>query len=86
MIQRTQFGHMTAGATADVAVWKLLEGDFGFADASGGGIKGRQRLLCELTLKDGRIAWNWNALGAVDFRTLPPDYGVRKRIDQIVLP
>ncbi len=86
MIQRTQFGHMTAGATADVAVWKLLEGDFGFADASGGGIKGRQRLLCELTLKDGRIAWNWNALGAVDFRTLPPDYGVRKGIDQIVLP
>ena len=86
MIQRTQLGHITPGATADVAVWRLLEGEFGFADAAGGGIKGRQRLSCELTLKDGRIAWNWNALGAVDFHTLPPDYGVRKGIDQIVLP
>ena len=86
MIQRPQLGHLSPGSVADVAVWKLMTGEFSYADAAGGRIDGKERLLCELTLKDGRICWNWNALGTVDWRTLPPDYGIRKGIDQIVRP
>ena len=86
MIQRPRLGHLTPGAAADVAVWQLTKGDFGYADAAGGRVTGKERLLCELTLKDGRISWNWNALGAVDWGTLPPDYGIRKGVDQIVRP
>lgn len=86
MIRRTELGHLSPGAVADVAAWKLLEGDFGFADASGGRVTGRQRLLCELTLKDGGISWNWNARGAVDYRKLGPTYGMREGIDFIVRP
>ncbi len=86
IIQRAELGHLTPGAIADVAVLRVLEGGFGFADAYGGGIRAKQRILCELTLKNGRIAWNWNARGAGDWRKLPPAYGIREGVDQIVRP
>ncbi len=86
VIAHPELGHLSVGGEADVAVWNLLEGNFGFADNDGGRIEGRRRLLCELTLKSGRISWNWNGRGAADWRNLPPDYGIRKGIDQIVAP
>jgi dihydroorotase len=85
-ISRTEIGHLTVGAIADVAVWSLLAGNFGYADASGARMEGRQRLICELTLKSGRIAWNWNARGADDYKKLAPDYGVRPGVDHVVRP
>lgn len=86
MIGRPELGHLTVGAPADIAVWQRMQGDFGFMDFAGGGLRGRERLLCEMTLKDGRIEWNWNARGAVDWRTLPPNYGIRPGLDHILLP
>jgi dihydroorotase len=85
-IQRPELGHLSPGAAADIAVWNLREGDFGFYDAAGGRLSGRQRLFCELTLKGGRIAWDWNARGARDYRQLGPTYGIRPGIDHIVKP
>ena len=86
MIHHPELGHLSVGAAADVAVWKMEEGEFGFADASGGRIAGRQRLTCELTLRDGRIAWDRNARGAIDYRKLGPTYGIREGIDSILPP
>ncbi|MCW5982166.1 MAG: amidohydrolase/deacetylase family metallohydrolase [Bryobacteraceae bacterium] len=86
VIQREELGHLTAGAVADVAVWNLMRGDFGFADAAGAGVKGNQRLFCELTLKDGRVVWDWNGRRAADYKTLDPTYGIRPGIDEIVPP
>ena len=86
MIQRPELGHLTVGAVADVAVWNLMQGEFGYADASSGRLAGKQRLVCEVTLREGRVAWDWNARGASDYKKLPPDYGVRKGIDHIIRP
>jgi dihydroorotase len=86
IIKRTGMGHLTAGAPADVAVWRLLQGDFGYADAAGGRIEGKQRLFCELTLREGRIAWDYNGRAADEFRKLPADYGIRPGIDHIIKP
>ncbi len=86
IIHHEELGHLTVGAGADVAVWRILEGDFGYADAYGGRIAGRQRLVCEMTLRAGEIAWNWNALGGVDYQKLGPTYGIREGIDQIIPP
>jgi len=86
IVQRPELGHLSAGAVADVAVWRLMEGDFGFADAAGGRLQGKQRLLCELTLKDGKVVWDLNARAAADYRTLGPAYGIREGIDHIVPP
>lgn len=77
-IRHTEVGHLTAGAVADIAVWRVLEGEFGFADPSGGKVEAKQRLQCEMTLKDGQILYDWNARAAAGWRTLPKDYGVRK--------
>ncbi|MBM3814528.1 MAG: amidohydrolase/deacetylase family metallohydrolase [Acidimicrobiia bacterium] len=85
-IQRTELGHLSAGAGADVAVWNLQSGSFGYADASAGRLEGRQRLFCELTLRAGSIAWNYNARGGPDYKTMPSDYGVRKGIDHVIRP
>ena len=86
MIQRVDLGHLTAGAPADIAVWNLMQGDFAYADASAGVLRGKQRLFCELTLREGRIAWDLNARGGVDYKSLGPAYVVRKGIDRIVPP
>ncbi len=84
-IGRPELGHLTPGAEADIAVFRLDEGQFGFADGSRGTISGTQRLTCELTLRGGRVAWDWNARTGTDYRELPPAYGVRP-VDKVILP
>jgi dihydroorotase len=78
IVHHEELGHLSPGAAADVAVWRLDEGVFGFRDSSGGRLEGKRRLFCELTLKDGRIVWDWNARGAGDYRKMGPNYGVRE--------
>ena len=85
-IGHPELGHLSVGAEADVAVWSLTPGDFGFADAYGGRIRGKQRLQCEMTVRAGAIAWDWNARSATDYRKLGPGYGVREGIDGIIRP
>ena len=84
-IQHPELGHLSLGAPADVAVWEIRSGDFGFYDASGGKLAGKQRLECELTVRDGKIAWDRNARAAEDYKKLGPEYGVRD-VDKIVRP
>ncbi len=85
-IQRLELGHLGVDAEADVAVWDLMKGEFGFVDHAGGQIKGRERLFCELTLRAGKVAWDWNGRAGKDYRTLAPEYGVRPGKDTIVAP
>ena len=68
-IHREEFGHLTPGAVADVAVLRLLKGDFGFLDARALRLLGTQKLVAELTLKDGRVVWDLNGLAAADWDT-----------------
>ncbi|MBE7543843.1 MAG: hypothetical protein HS123_15920 [Solibacteraceae bacterium] len=77
MIGQPDLGHLSVGAVADIAAWRLLEGDFGFNDSDRGQLRGRRRLLCELTLLGGEVVWDWNARTGKDFREMPRDYGVR---------
>jgi dihydroorotase len=84
-IKHPELGHLTVGATADIAVLNLMSGQFGFADSSGGKIEGERRFWCEMTVKDGRVVWDWNARTATDYRKLGNAYGVRD-VDHIVLP
>ena len=78
VIGHTEVGHLTVGAEADVAAFRVMEGDFGYGDADMGVVRGRQRLQCELTLRAGQVAWDWNARAGMDYRKLPKDYGVRQ--------
>ncbi|MEP7362957.1 MAG: amidohydrolase/deacetylase family metallohydrolase [Acidobacteriota bacterium] len=86
MISHTELGHLTVGAEADVSVWTLMKGDFGYADASGGSIRGTERLQCEMTLRAGKIVWNYNGRGSQPFEQLPKTYGVREGVDFVIPP
>ena len=86
VIHRPELGHLSAGAEADIAAWRVLDGDFGFQDVEGGGFRGTLRLICEMTVRAGKIVWDWNARAAVDYRKLPRDYGVRPGIDFVIVP
>jgi dihydroorotase len=84
-IKHPELGHLSVGAVADVAVLNLMKGNFAFADASNGRLDASQRLLCELTLRAGKIVWDLNARGAVDYRKLGDRYGLRD-VDHLVMP
>jgi dihydroorotase len=33
-----------------------------------------QRLVCELTVRDGRVVYDLNGISRPDWKSLPPDY------------
>lgn len=59
-IRREKFGHLSVGAVADLAVFRLERGEFGFVDSDGFTMKGSQRLQCEMTLLDGKVMFDQN--------------------------
>jgi dihydroorotase len=73
-IRQEQLGHLSVGALADVTVLRVEQGSFGFVDMNGARLKGTQRLMCELTLRDGKVVYDLNGLSRPDWNTLPPDY------------
>ncbi|MCS7023282.1 MAG: amidohydrolase/deacetylase family metallohydrolase [Bryobacteraceae bacterium] len=73
-IKRTELGHLSVGAGADVAVLRLERGKFGFVDVYGAKLEGSERLACELTLRDGKVVWDLNGLTREDWRKLGKNY------------
>lgn len=61
-IKREELGNLSVGAPADVAVLRLDKGNFGFYDSFGNKVKGTQRLTCELTMRDGKVLYDLNAI------------------------
>lgn len=68
-IRREKFGHLSVGAVADVAVFRLERGEFGFVDSDGFTMKGSQRLQCELTLLDGKVMFDQNGRSSQPWET-----------------
>lgn len=64
VIQREDLGHLSVGAEADLAVFTLHQGAFGFLDSAGESNAGTQKLEAELTLRAGSIVWDLNGLGS----------------------
>jgi dihydroorotase len=76
-IRRPALGNLDVGAEADVAVLRLEQGQFGFIDSAGARNDGTRRLVCEVTLRAGRVAWDLNGRAAVPWKTF--DYNRRSR-------
>lgn len=62
IIQRTDLGHLSVGAVADIAILSVEEGEFGFVDTQGWKIMGKQKLVGEVTLREGKVVWDLNGL------------------------
>ncbi|MDJ1492620.1 amidohydrolase/deacetylase family metallohydrolase [Cytophagaceae bacterium DM2B3-1] len=61
-IKREELGHLSQGAVADIAVFSMREGDFGFFDKTGYKVKGKQKLECELTIRAGKVVYDLNGI------------------------
>ncbi|WP_114748167.1 amidohydrolase/deacetylase family metallohydrolase [Pleomorphovibrio marinus] len=68
-IGREDLGHLSEGAVADIALFRLREGEFGFVDAGGEKITGKNMLEAEMTIREGRIVYDLNGLSARPFKT-----------------
>lgn len=64
IINRTDLGHLSVGAGADITILNLRKGDFGFIDTQGKKMKGDKKLECELTIRDGKVVFDLNGLAA----------------------
>ena len=62
VISRSDLGHLSEGAPADLSVLRLREGTFGFVDTGGGRMPGKLKLECELTVRDGKVVWDGNGI------------------------
>ena len=62
MIQQEDLGHLSEGAVADIAVFDLQEGEFGFIDSGGYRMEGNQKLECELTIRAGKVVYDLNGI------------------------
>ena len=85
VINRSQHGHLSVGADADVAVLNLAHGTFGYLDSFDGKLEVDRRLTCEFTLKDGEGVWDWNGLSGVDYRDQGDAVGIREN-EALVMP
>jgi dihydroorotase len=70
-IKHEELGNLSEGAIADVAVLRVESGKFGFTDMINKRFDGTQKLLCELTIKDGKIVWDLNGISS-DLWNAPP--------------
>jgi dihydroorotase len=62
LIGHAELGTLKPGASADVAVLKLLEGTFGYTDCGRAKLLGHQKLECWLTLRGGQIVYDPNGM------------------------
>ena len=62
MINSKELGNLSPGTEADVAVFNLKKGDFGFLDIRNVQFKGKQKLEAELTIRAGKVVWDLNGI------------------------
>jgi dihydroorotase len=63
-IKQEQLGNLSVGSGADVAVLSVEMGTFGFMDMYNTKMMGTKRLVCQLTLRDGKVVYDLNGLSA----------------------
>lgn len=64
IIKRENLGNLSVGSEADLAVFSIQEGSFGFVDAGGYKIDGDKKLEAELTIRAGSVVWDLNGMAA----------------------
>lgn len=67
-IKREDLGNLSVGAVADIAVLNVITGKFGFVDSGNNRIEGDKKLEAELTVRAGKVVWDLNGLGAIQYK------------------
>ena len=62
VINRPLLGNLSEGSEADIAIFNIRKGNFGFYDKTGFKLKGTEKLECEVTIKGGKVLFDLNGL------------------------
>jgi dihydroorotase len=62
IIKRTDLGHLSPGAGADICILNLRTGKFGLFDHTGFRVEADKKLECEMTIRAGRIVYDLNGI------------------------
>ena len=77
-VKHPELGQIAVGAEADLAVLRLDKGKFGFVDATRRGrIEGSERLGCEMTVRAGRVVFDYNGRAGSPWREAKIRYPTR---------
>jgi dihydroorotase len=79
-------GTLSIGSDADIAVFSIKKGEFGFQDMSGGKVMNDKRFECEMTFRDGNLVYDINGRAAVPFEQLDPLYGYDPKSEDLIIP
>jgi dihydroorotase len=62
VIKREELGNLSPGSVADIAIISMRNGNFGLRDVAGNKYWGKQKFECEMTIRDGKIVYDLNAI------------------------
>lgn len=68
IINKKELGNLSVGSLADVAVFSLDKGTFGFIDVDRTKITGDKKLTCQMTVLNGNVVWDLNGLAAMNYK------------------
>ena len=71
IIKRPALGNLDVGAEADITVLALERGQFGFLDSAGALRAGDRKLVAEMTIRKGAVAWDLNGRASVNWEVFP---------------
>jgi dihydroorotase len=72
-VHREDLGQLSGGAVADITIFSLKEGSYGYVDAGGNKLTGKKKIETELTVREGKIVYDLNGLAATPFQALTKD-------------
>jgi dihydroorotase len=73
-IGRPGLGTLSIGREADIAVFELLQGDFGYIDCGCAKLTGNVKLVSRMTIRAGRILYDPSGLSMVEWEKARPQY------------
>jgi dihydroorotase len=63
-IKHEELGSLSEDAPADVAVLRVEHGNYGFEDMFDKKLMGTEKLICELTIRDGKVVYDLNGISS----------------------
>jgi len=71
-IRRPELGSLVEGGAADIAVFELRKGSFGFVDSGHARMQADRELRCVLTIREGEVVWDTEGLSLTDWKKAGP--------------
>ena len=70
-IKHDELGNLSEGSIADIAILRVQKGKYGFTDMVNSRLDGTEKLICEITIKDGKIVYDLNGMSADPWNASP---------------